>query len=206
MKELDNSLFLSIAISALSESARRLSTNTPVVGENIWFRNIKKSGNKITVSPNKLTKLSTYFKKNGVFTYGKVLRFIICMGLQLTALTKNNCGFIHITMDDIVVIDDDWFLITNFDNISLLTKDGKINITTPFSANKFTAPELRDIKTLPIDVEQTCSYYSIAIICLSLFGFEYNKDNMDKLYPSPVYFFIERCLYEEPEKRAFLLI
>lgn len=206
MKELDNSLFLSIVISALSESARRLSTNTPVVGENIWFRNMKKSGNKITVSPNKLTKLSTYFKKNGVFTYGKVLRFIICMGLQLTALTKNNCGFIHITMDDIVVIDDDWFLITNFDNISLLTKDGKINITTPFSANKFTAPELMDIKTLPIDVEQTCSYYSIAIICLSLFGFEYNKENMDKLYPTPVYFFIERCLYEEPEKRAFLLI
>ena len=201
-----NSELQSIVIEALSSSIPCPWKNNQCPVDNIWFKDIHRKDNKLIFKSDVWMPLSKYIHANGVLNYSKVLRFVICMGIQLTALTEINYGFTHINLDDIMVINEDWFLLTNFDNISLLNKDGKINITTPFSSQKFTAPELKDIKTLPVDVDQSCSYYSIGMICLHLLGLEYNNNNMEKLYPSPLYFFLERCLYENPEKRAYLLI
>ena len=125
------------------------------------------------------------------------------MGLQFSALAKINYGFTHLVPDDITVVDDGWYLITNFDNIATMNNE-KINVTMPFSTNIYTAPELEKIVDLPVDIDHKSCYYSVGMICLNILGLTVSE--LKKLYPSPLYYFIERCILDDPSKRSYLLI
>ena len=196
----------SIAIESLISSESCSNENIPCNVNNIWLNDVIKKNKTLFFKPKIWKSLSTYIKKKKTLSYHEAMRFIICIGIQLTAFTEINYGFTHFNLDDITVIDEDWYLITNFTNMNELNDDSKITITTPFTYQPFSSPELRNISSLPTEIDQSCSYYSVAMICLHVLGLKYNDEDMKKLYPSPLFFFLKRCLDNTPEERAYLLI
>ena len=197
---LKNSEFQKITIDALLHSKPCLNVDDCI---NDWLNNVEFSNDTITVGSANIWSSITTVVKDKPFNYNQTTRFVICLGLQLSALAKINYGFTHLVPDDITVVDNGWYLITNFDNISTMNNE-KINVTMPFSTNIFTAPELEKIVDLPVDIDHKSSYYSIGMICLYILGL--TVDELKKLYPSPLYYFIERCIADEPSKRSYLLI
>ena len=142
--------------------------------------------------------------------YEKALQLTICLGHQLTALTKSGFGLLYITDEDITVIDDRWYLITNLSGVVPLHKENMLKIVRPITKIKmkpfFFAPEVKEISTLPAMIDQSCAFYSIACLCLFCLGLTDSKKDIYTLYPTPLYFLLMRCLNDKPDKRFFLLI
>ena len=152
--------------------------------------------------------LDNYIKRNGSLGYHAAHRLAICMGIQLSALTELGYGLAFLDLSDIIVIDKDWFLLANLSQTMPLVEGSMIKILTPprISKNKSSliAPELASIKKLPIKVDQSCGFYSVGSLCLLAMGLNTSKSSMSIIYPSPLYFLIERCIVKEPKNRIFL--
>ena len=202
---LKNNDLQNIVVKSLIESAKCLDNSDICTTKNNWLNNIVYHKSTITITADIWKPLSTYIIKDRPLTYSEAVRFVICMGLQLNALAKANYGLAQINPEDIMVINHDWYLLTNFDNISSLKKE-QIHITQPFNTNNFSAPELENINTLPAEIHHTSSYYSIAMICVYSLGLSYQDEDLNKLLPSPLYFFLQRCFATNPSDRAYLLI
>lgn len=204
---LDNSELLSIVMEALASShACALGDDDCSVNNNWKISTSKTNPSKLSLQAEIWEPLSKYSKK-GVFDYQKSLRLAICLGEQLTALSEVGYGITHIDPKDIMVINENWYLLTNFSNIAQLNvTKSTIKILSPISKSMFVAPEIKNIKTLPFETDQSCSYYSVALLCLHVLGLNKTAVDIKRLFPSSLYFFMERCLHEDPKKRVFLLV
>lgn len=138
--------------------------------------------------------------------YKKALQLTICLGYQLTALTKSGFGLSYITDKDITVIDNNWYLITNLSNAVPLYKENMLKIMKPIATNEFIAPEIKKIVSLPAVIDQSCSFYSIAALCLKCLGLKNDGKELYQISYTPLFFLLERCLNEIPKKRVFILI
>jgi len=149
--------------------------------------------------------LDKYISKKPL-NYQMALRLVICLGEQLAALTEAGFGISHITTADVTVMGDGWYLITNLSNVIPLYKKNMLRIVKPIQKNDFVAPELKKITALPSIVDQSCGFYSIAVVCLKSLGLKNDKEGLYHLFSTPLFFLLERCLNEIPDKRVFLLI
>lgn len=205
--DLDKTELLSTVIDTLSEShACMLDDNDCHITKD-WVVSISKTNpSKVSVRAEIWTTLAEYRKKK-VFDYHKSLRLAICLGEQLMALAEVGYGITHIDPEDIMVINENWYLLTNFDNISQLNDNkSTIKILSPIPDSKFSAPEIKNIKTLPVEIDQSCSYYSVALLCLYVLGLTKDSKDLKRLSPSSLYFLLERCLVNNPKERVFLLL
>ena len=162
----------------------------------------------ITVETKLWETLDHYIKRTGSLGYHAAHRLAICMGIQLAALTELGHGLAFLDLSDVIVIDRDWFLLTNLSRAMPLVEGSMIKIVAPLPIAKNTssviAPELASIKKLPIKVDQACGVYSIGSLCLLAMGLTTSISSMSIIYPSPLYFLIERCIVKEPKDRIFL--
>tara|TARA_Y100000768_G_scaffold352960_1_gene304907 strand:- start:591 stop:1175 length:585 start_codon:yes stop_codon:yes gene_type:complete len=150
----------------------------------------------------------TNLKKN--MDYFKLQRIVICLGIQLEILASFNKSFLFIDNDAISVIDDDWYIINNYNdknNTIVILDENNVTITNPvILQNKFMAPELIEFykkknKVIPFVTNVSCIYYSIAALIISL-----SKDGLNKLNESPMYYFLERCLVNDQNNRFFIFV
>lgn len=169
-----------------------------------------KQKDKVSIETNMWEPLDKYINRTGFLEYHMAHRLAICLGNQLSALTELDYGLAFINLSDIVVIDSDWFILTNFTHVMPLVDGSMIKIVSPLPSSDFfdvlVAPELTSIKKLPIKVDQSCAFYNIGSLCLLAMGLNTTKPSMSTIYPSPLYFLIERCLVKEPNDRVFLHI
>ena len=202
---LDQTELLSIVVDALATSHACVLDDDNCSIKKDW--NVSKTNpSKISLRAEIWTSLSAYRKKK-IFDYQKSLRLAICLGEQLTALAEVGYGITHIDPEDIMVINENWYLLTNFDNIAQLNDNkSTIKILSPISDSKFSAPEIKNIKTLPVEIDQSCSYYSVALLCLYVLGLTQDSKDIQRLFPSSLFFLLERCLHKEPKERVFLLL
>ena len=63
------------------------------------------------------------------------------------------------------------------------------------------APELRKIPGLPFITPRSASYYSLALVCLHQINL-----SLDNLQGTKLFYFLERCLSEDPNERLLLYI
>lgn len=150
--------------------------------------------------------LEEYIKKQGALDYHTAQRLVVCLGLQLTTLTGLGYGLASIAFTDITVIDKDWYLLTNLSSAMPLIRNSQLRIIKPLGTKGFLAPELKQITQLPAIVDQSCAFYSIALLCLAAMKLSDKPDDIKLLFPSPLYFLLERCLLKNPEERVFLLV
>ena len=164
----------------------------------------------ITLSGNIVQSLPDYLNEIKCLNYTKTLRLAICLGIQLGILSDYNYGILHFNIKDIMVIDENWFLLTNLSNLTELLEDNKLNIIKPISPGSYLAPELKLVKALPAKVYSSCAYYSLALLCIDVYGFDKIitdiKLDLEIIRRTPLYFLLKRCLDKNPTNRVFLLI
>jgi len=138
-----------------------------------------------------------------------ITKFIYDLGYQILYLKNNNLGIKYFDINDIIVINSNIFVFINPNKIFKLVdrKDeklyryGKVNMKV-FNESEFVPPEFtkdsKDSKDSK-DIYYTSSFYSLAKLILYIFDL-----NLEKLYFTQLYFFLDRCLVDKPENRKFL--
>lgn len=147
-------------------------------------------------------------KKDKALDYDETERLIAHIGLQLMLLKTYNKAFLYISLEDITVIDSTYFFIGNLRQALNIYKTNMLFLSYPMTIapadEAFLAPEVKkQQKMLPLIVSFTVGYYSLAKICLHCLRL---GDNLNPLLNSKMYFFLERCLNTDPEKRVLLYL
>ena len=173
--------------------------------QNGWSGSWYRENDNIVVQTNKSNKIDTKLD------YYKGQRLAICLGIQIEILATFNKSFLFLEMDDISVINDDWYIINSYHEKNDKTVDifgsDSVTITTPINfKSKFMAPELKDFyksknKELPFATNISCLYYSVGLLI-----FESLEYNLDDLYDSQLYHFLKRCLEKNPNNRFFIFV
>jgi hypothetical protein len=153
--------------------------------------------------------------------FNTIIEMIDSLSKQINILSSNGFSYIGFDLDDILVINKNTFLIINSEYILPLQKNENI-MKIYFPPNKlpyFSNPELINMSTLPGTIYIQSLYYSIGVLVIfSLFN-EYllvaneikdwntiDKSLLNKIKNTKIYWFLKRCLEDDPKKRILLLI
>lgn len=176
------------------------------------FHNKQKSS--IFITCEKIQSLSDYLLENDeLLTYEQTLNIIHTISIQINFLYEKKYGFYGIDLDDIIVIDNDIFLIVNDEKLlkfdkhddknELLIIDKIIHIPT------FNNPEILQIRELPAKINHKCIYYSLGLLIgYCLFGndsLEKMEESIESISFTKLYFFLKRC-FDNLDERYLLFV
>jgi hypothetical protein len=164
-----------------------------------------------TVKP--LSRLLKEYK----LTNQDIIKMIHDLGKQIAYLEINSIAFYGYNLDDILVINDNTFIIASIKHIIKIEPDKCVYFYSPINIPYFSSPELNKLTNLPSKIDYRSGYYSLgALILFSLTNIyifaEISEENLqiDKiLYPiyyTKMYWFLRRCFYEKSEERILLFI
>jgi serine/threonine protein kinase len=147
--------------------------------------------------------------------YELVLKIIYQLSTQLKYLIEtHNETFIGYNINNVIVIDDTTFVYISNEELCKI-EAGQITITYPFSRSDFyMSPDISIIKEIPSNVHYKSVFYSLGCLivdCL-LFNHEEEERNPHKILDkvaikqTKLYYFLKRCLSEEPNNRYLLFI
>jgi len=167
----------------------------------------------------KATKVSTFtqYKESQLKKkhYTDVLLIVHHLVTQLEYLIKNTQHvFIGYNPKNIIVIDDNKFIYLSNEHLLPIENNNMISITCPFSTKDFFfSPELKRIKEIPTKINYKTSYYSLACLIMNIFQEENQQDQQDQqlldslpIKNTKLYWLLQRCLNEDPNKRSILFI
>ena len=166
---------------------------------------------KIHINTNKIGYLSEQLKdSNNLLNYNITLKLLDDLGSQLIYLERNNYTFNSLELDDILVINNNIFLLINTNHFSQLDDNKYIIEQEDISKLKFLSPEMKN--KIPITIKS--NYYLIAnILIYCLFNINItNKSEeeifkiLEPIYNIKLYWFLLRCLTNEIENRYFIYI
>ena len=184
----------------------------------ITVDNKNKNKNKnITLVAKSIMSLGEVVKK-GVMDYGLVEALILHIGLQMLTLHRYGLGVLLFSLNDIIVVDQNYFFLGNLQYVLDIKgagagagagADNKLILSYPMKLSKeeerFLAPEvLQGKKVLPFITSITVGYYSLAKLCVYCLGL--TDLTLGPIMGSKMYFFLQRCLAEEPSERGFLYL
>ena len=133
------------------------------------------------------------------------------IGNQIQTLERFYLGIPYIDLDDIVVVDEKYFLFLNSDKL-LDIKSHQLEIDQPIKKAMFFSPELQEITKIPSQISYKSSFYSLGSLIVFCY---YNKEldsNIDideqlqSLSTSKLYWTLQRLLEKNPSKRYYLII
>ena len=150
----------------------------------------------------------------------KATYMIKMLSEQIEILKTKNLAFYGFDLDDVLMINDNIFIIVNSNNILELDKERKSYITfnAPFDLPYFSSPELIELKTLPAKIDYRTSYYSLGALLTYFLLKEYlfvgNEVMREKaiekclnpIFYTKVYWFLKRCLKEKCNERILFFI
>jgi hypothetical protein len=170
----------------------------------------------------------TSYKENykGKLRIPMVANMVDTLAGQLQELYKYYVTFLGFNAENIIVINDHIFLCLDIGLMREVDEQNNVTIFTPFTSSEFFfSPELKIATKLPLTIHYKTSYFSLGCLLLYVllsyddaFYQEYvtGSLNMQEIllkylenHPikdTNLYWLIERCLVEEPEKRAILFI
>jgi hypothetical protein len=142
-------------------------------------------------------------------TYHEVETMAFHLSLQLDYLEEQGFSLLFWQPSDIVVIPNatqSLYLLANLVQMVPLEKKDRNNLVliypTVFPLPKERcAPELLKMNTLPFRTHRSASYYSLALLCLEMLNL-----SLDEIQGSKLFYFLERCLQEEPKERTLALL
>ena len=120
-------------------------------------------------------------------------------------------SFYTFHLEDIIMTDNNFFCL-NDRNICKITNENTFSLFFPFSKNSFLSPELLSINQLPNHTIPISSfYYSLGSFAYySFFETKVKEDsfeeNMNTIIHTPIYWFFQKTLRENPNNRFLFLI
>ena len=129
-------------------------------------------------------------------------------------LFKINKSYLFFDLEDISIIDENWYIINSFDENSdkivdvVNDKVNNVEFSKPLRlSGKYMAPEVKryfasEKPEIPFNTNVSCIYYSIALIMMEIMDI----DDAEPLNGSPMFFFLNRCLEKNPDNRFFLFV
>jgi len=145
----------------------------------------------------------TLHDKKKHLNYHHGLQLAMCLAVQMAALAAINKGVLFFSDKDITILDDEWYLLSNLDNIVPIVNENTVMLSHPISFQGFLSPEIKNISELPFKTNISCSYYSMALMVIDALGI---NPNLDQIAESKLYYFLTRCLEENSENRFILFI
>jgi len=160
------------------------------------------SSNKISFQANSLQSLDDYIKTQ-FLNEDNLKKFIYDLGSQILFLKENGIKIPYFSLGDIIIINHNNFLFINSKKLIKKRVEGDIiSRIEGISSVDFIPPELLEKKDINIShIHYSSAYYSLAKLILYVFDFI-----LENLYYTNVYFFLNRCLKDDPLKRDFLYI
>ena len=138
---------------------------------------------------------------------------------QINYYIKNVISVYGLDLDDIIVINDNLFIIVSTEYILDLNNSKKsMNVFFPLKSPYFGNPEIYGINNLPSQLSIKSLYYSIGVLvtfCLLnnylLVGNEIKsnealKNSLESIKGRKLYWFLLRCLEDDVDNRVMLLI
>ena len=156
-------------------------------------------------------------ESNGKLSQKNCIGLIDNLTSQVIYLRKKNYGFYGFDLSDIIVIDNNKFIICSTEYLLPLVEDNII-FYCPIKKPYFFNPEVYNIYELPAEINYKCSYYSLGVLIVFCYLNNYllkgneikSEEELERellcLKDTKIYWFLKRCLKTEIEKRALLLI
>jgi hypothetical protein len=167
----------------------------------------------VTVKSSAMVRLPEFLNQK-VFEYEDAEQLILQIGRQLMVLKAAKKGILFLNLDDIIVIDQQFFFLSRLDHVvqvhmqvqgqEYLTLSYPMKIST--ADERFLAPEVKEgYKVLPFITPVSSGYYSLAKLCLYCLQLD-DSLGIDSIKDSKMYFFFERCLQKAPANRFLIYI
>jgi len=159
----------------------------------------------------------TTLLKEGQLTNQQTIKMLHDLSNQIAYLETNLLAFYGYELDDILVINDDTFIIASIKHLSNIGSNNCIYFTNPIEKPYFSNPELNKLTKLPANINYRSSYYSLGaliLFCLTniyIFAeLKEENDNLDDIlqpiYYTKMFWFLKRCFYKKSEQRILLFI
>jgi hypothetical protein len=147
--------------------------------------------------------------------YTTILNIIICLSKQLSYLLEieTKC-FYNFDPDNILVVDDCKFLYLSTEYLKDI-KNNNLYIYNPIKKNiGYLSPELHNVSSIPIIIHYKTIFYSLGLFIINnLVDHLTNNDIQEVLLDcienirgTKLYYFLERCLQDEPTKRFLIYV
>lgn len=161
--------------------------------------------------------LSTYLNEKKM-THFKCIKMIHDLSLQINYLKKINYCLYGFDIDDIIVINENIFIICGGNYLSSINNNTEFIFYSPIKIPYFASPELITLTNLPGVININCIFYSLGVLIIYCILNEYLlvaneikcEEEIEKiLFPihdTKLYWFLKRCLKTDSKKRVLLLI
>lgn len=188
---------------------------------NVFFDDTEDTVEMIIFTAKKVKSLSAILKE-GKLTNQQIIKMIYDLSKQIAYLEINMMSFYGYNLDDIIVINDNTFFISNTKYLAKINaKDYNIYFYKPIDKPYFSSPELNELTKLPAKIDYRANYYSLGaliLFCLTnvyIFSELTNEGEEDEEeiksilepinYTKP-YWFLKRCFLKDYKKRILLFI
>lgn len=143
-------------------------------------------------------------------SYDAMIKLIYDIGFTIKTLEQQQQAILCFGLDDIMVINENIFFFINTGKILPIIKK-HITLKNPLYIKKsFLTPDT-NWKQLPIKVHFNTGIYSFALLLIyastnTLYEKGINDDILNPIYQTKLYYFILRCLNDNPDERIFLYV
>lgn len=159
-----------------------------------------------------LQTLQEFIENNGkenTLKYNKIIKLIYDTGILIKYLEEENRSIFCFSLNDYVVINNNFFLFVNSYKISNIYKNN-ITLKIPINIHENFLNISDNFSHLPFKQHYTNSYYSFGLMIFYLLtGERYSDKNkyiLNNYYQTPVYFFLLRCLNANIDERSYVYI
>jgi hypothetical protein len=155
--------------------------------------------------------------KEGKLTNQMAVKMTHDLSKQIAYLEGIFLAFYSYDLDDILVINNDIFIIASIKHLLKIEPDNCIYFYNPIGKPYFTNPEVIQLTKLPSKIDYRSSYYSLGaliLFCLTniyIFAEIVEKEEdldhiLEPIYYTKLFWFIRRCFKEKSEERILLFI
>ena len=141
--------------------------------------------------------------------YEMSLEMIYCLSLQQKILEKLGYTFFSFHPEDIIMINNKYFICINEKHICLL-KNNCFSLQIPFSKNNFCSPELMEVENIPnYSINKLSFNYSLAsfiYFCFFREKYREKENNLEKIKNTKLYWFFKNNLINDYRKRKIFMI
>ena len=111
-----------------------------------WKNKWSVEGERIVVQTESVQTLKQHLGHNGPMDYHVAERMVMDLGAQMAALAGIRKGIMFFSLDDIIVLGNQTFMIANLDNIVSLNNESSLVLDRPAKLEGFLPPELENVR------------------------------------------------------------
>jgi hypothetical protein len=147
--------------------------------------------------------------------YTTILNIISCLSKQISYLLESETKcFYNFDPDNILVVDDCKFLYFSTEHLKDI-KNNNLYVYSPIKKTMgYLSPELHNVSSIPIIIHYKTIFYSLGLFIINnlvdeLTGNDTQEVLMDcivNIRGTKLYYFLERCLQDEPSKRFLIYV